>query len=399
MKKDALWKLQGCVKHYAWGGKQFIPELICLANEEEEPFAELWYGQHPACPSVTSDGTTLRDLISSSPETFFTPKERKRWKNELPFLCKILDVEDMLSIQIHPDKKQAVKGFQEEENDNIPGDAPERTFRDRNHKPEMMYALSEFYLLHDFREEEEIQANLERFSSLKVLSEKFRTKGLESFYRDFMKQSQDHINKDLGPFAREIKGMEIPEDPMIPEYWIKRAIDQFCTPRKVDRGILSFYLMNLVHLMPGEVVYQGSGILHAYLRGQNIEIMANSDNVIRGGLTSKYIDAEALGKLVRFDQRTIHYIQPEEANPSQKNFRSPVEEFQLSVIELEPFNEFPVKTVRVSLLFSTCNCLVVHSDTQQIRIERGEALLVRAGESLVFQSRKPAKLFLVTTQG
>ncbi len=398
MMNDTLWKLQGCVKHYSWGGKRYIPELICLANEGNEPFAELWYGQHAGCPSVTSEGTTLTDLMATSPETFLTPRERKRWKNELPFLCKVLDVQDMLSIQIHPNRTEASKGYKEEENRNIPRDAPERTFRDRNHKPEMMYALSEFYLLQDFRKEDEMLTNLKRFSSLKALADKLKSKGLEDFYRDFMQQSQDQINEDLEPFVQEINGVEIPEDPLVPEYWIKRAIAQFCTPHKVDRGILSFYLMNLVHLMPGEVVFQASGIPHAYLRGQNIEIMASSDNVIRGGLTSKYIDAEALSKLVRFDQRKLHYLQPEEENPSQKNFTSPAEEFQLSVIELEPFNEFPIKTTHISLLFSTCNCIVASSARQQIRIERGEAVLVRAGESLVFQSRKPAKLFWVTTQ-
>src|SRR5690606_32672392 len=125
MNNDTLWKLQGCVKNYSWGGKRYIPELICLANEGNEPFAELWYGQHPGCPSTICEGTTLMDLMASSPETFLTPGERIRWKNQLPFLCKILDVQDMLSIQIHPDKTQASKGFQEEEKKKIPRDHPE----------------------------------------------------------------------------------------------------------------------------------------------------------------------------------------------------------------------------------------------------------------------------------
>src|SRR5690554_5499212 len=104
--QDAMWKMEGCVQHYQWGGKEYLPNLINLANDQGKPFAELWFGQHPSCPAKAAGGT-LDELITSSPELLFTPSEVSKWGGELPFLCKILDVQDMLSIQIHPDQDQA----------------------------------------------------------------------------------------------------------------------------------------------------------------------------------------------------------------------------------------------------------------------------------------------------
>lgn len=396
--KDTLWKLTGCVQHYPWGGKTYIPEIICLANNEEAPFAEIWYGQHQACPSKSTDGTALSDLMATAPEIFLTPGERNRWNDELPFLCKILDVRDMLSIQIHPDKSQALDGWNLEEQSGTDPTDPQRTFKDRNHKPEIMYALSEFYLLHDFRDDQEIIDILQGKEPLREMAEEIRSVGLPHFYRTFMQLSQEKINHALRPFVRLMEKSKTPEDPMNPDYWVKRALDQYCTPHKIDRGIISIYLMNLVHLHPGEVVFQDSGIPHAYLQGQNVEIMANSDNVIRGGLTFKHIDASALSRLVRFDERTVHHLEPEQVDESMTLYTPPVKEFEFSVIELSPHQEYALKTSSVSILFSTCNCFMVRSDRQEVRVSGGEAILARAGESIVLNSRKSAKVFLVNPQ-
>ena len=397
--KDTIWKLTGCVQHYPWGGKKYIPELICLSNEKEKPFAELWFGQHPSCPSMTSGGTSLSDLMQSSPENFLSPGERKRWKDELPFLCKILDVSEMLSIQIHPDQAQAQEGYEREEAEGIHISARKRTFRDPHHKPEIMYALSDFYLLHDFKSDEEVIRVLGDIAPLSILLKKIKEKGLPDFYRWYMQQSQQRINKLLQPFVDMIVESEIPENPEKPEYWVRQAIERFCTPLKTDRGILSFYLMNLVVLRPGEVVFQDSGIPHAYLRGQNIEVMANSDNVIRGGLTSKFINSKALSRLVRFDERTVHKLQPDRLDESRIVFTPPVEEFQLSVIELEPYQEYPMETSNITLLFSTCNCFIIRSQHQELRVGGGEAVLIHSGESVILQSRTAAQIFVISAQG
>lgn len=369
-----------------------------MANKEEKPFAELWYGQHQACPSKTSDGAPLSDLMATTPEMILTPGERRRWNDELPFLCKILDVRDMLSIQIHPNKSQAIDGWELEEQSGTESTAPHRTFKDRNHKPEIMYALSEFYLLHDFREDQDIIEILLEKEPLKEMAQEIRSVGLPHFYRTFMQLSQEEINQALRPFARLMEESEIVEDPMNPDYWVKKALDQYCTPQKIDRGIISIYLMNLVRLHPGEVIFQDSGIPHAYLQGQNIEIMANSDNVIRGGLTFKHIDANALSRLVRFDERTVHHLESEPIDESRTKYVPPVEEFEFSVVELTPHKEYALETTRVSILFSTCNCFMVRTDRQEVRVSGGEAILARAGESIVLKSNKEAKVFFVNPQ-
>lgn len=396
--KDTLWKLTGCVQHYPWGGQSYIPELLCRENIDKVPFAELWFGQHPACPSKTSDGGSLDERINSSPEYFFTPHERQKWNDELPFLCKILDVRDMLSIQIHPAKSQAGEGWEMEEQAGTDQTAFHRSFKDRNHKPEIMYALSEFYLLHDFREDQEIIDILERKEPLVVFANDIRENGLSRFYRTFMQLSQESINQALRPFVRLMEELDVSEDPMNPDYWVKKALDQYCTPQKIDRGIISIYLMNLVHLRPGEVMFQGSGIPHAYLRGQNVEVMANSDNVIRGGLTLKYIDADALSRLVRFDERTLHQLEPIRIDQSRTVFEPPVEEFEFSVIELLPNKEYALNTSGVSLLFSICNCFTVRSVQQEIRVSGGEAVLARADQRITLKSRKEAKVFFVNSR-
>lgn len=396
---DKIWKLTGCVQHYRWGGQNFIPELMCLANKERKPFAELWFGQHPACSSITSGGTTLSDLMDTSPEIFLTPGEQKKWSNELPYLCKVLDVKDMLSIQIHPDQQQAEKGFRGEQ-DALNQDADNiRTFRDPKHKPEVMYALSDFYLLHDFRSDEEVIRVLGEIPSLRGFADEVESMGLPDFYRKFMQKSQGEVNKLLSAFVDEMANSHGADDMLSPDFWVRLAIDRFCNARKIDRGILSFYLMNLVYLKPGEVVFQDSGIPHAYLKGQNIEIMANSDNVIRGGLTQKHIDARTLSRLVRFDKRSVHYVRPEKMDGSKIIFRPPVDEFNLSVIELKPYQEYYLEVKHVSLLFSTCNCFVARSFKQELRVGGGEAILIKAGESIVLQSRVAAKVFWVSEGG
>ena len=396
--KDTIWKLTGCVQHYPWGGKNYISGLMCLTNENDKPFAELWFGQHPSCPSMTTGGTSLAELMQSSPENFLNPSERKRWNDELPFLCKILDVSEMLSIQIHPAQAEAIEGFQKEEAEGISISARKRTFRDCHHKPELMYALSDFYLLHDFRTDDEVIRVLSGIASLSPVLKKIKEMGLPDFYRWYMEQTQKRINKLLQPFVDGLLESDVPDDPMNPDYWARRAIDRFCTSTKIDRGIISFYLMNLVFLRPGEVIFQNSGIPHAYLRGQNIEVMANSDNVIRGGLTGKFINSRALSQLVRFDERTVHKLKPQRADDSKIVFTPPVDEFQLSVIGLQPYQEYSVKTSHVTLIFSTCNCFMIASQHQELRVGGGEAVLVRADETVVLRSRMKAQIFLVNSQ-
>src|SRR5690625_6469072 len=150
-----------------------------------------------------------------------------------------------------------------------------------------------------------------------------------------MQKDQAEINQILDPFLKEIRKSEIQDKPSNPNDWANRAIEQYCQPVKIDRSILSFYLLNLLKVPPGTVIFQDSGVPHAYLQGQTVEVMANSDNVVRGGLTPKYIETQMLRKLIRYDQRNISQLEPQRVSDAVVSFQPPVEEFEISVIGLD----------------------------------------------------------------
>jgi len=394
-----MWRIKGCIQPYEWGGTRYIPDLLCRDNTDNDPFAELWLGMHPACPSVTTEGASLRKFVRKFPDQVFSDSERERWQDELPFLCKILDVNDMLSIQLHPDKKSAEEGFAAEEAKKIPKKAFNRTFKDPNHKPEIMYSLSTFYLLHAFRPDAEIITLMEMKESLHLVAEEIRQKGLPDFYDEYMQKDQAEINQILDPFLKEIRQTEIPDNPANPDYWANRAIEQYCQPGKIDRSILSFYLLNLLKVPPGTVIFQDSGVPHAYLQGQTVEVMANSDNVVRGGLTPKYIDTQMLRKLIRYDQRNISQLEPQRVSDAVVSFQPPVEEFALSVIGLDSGEKHVMTTQGVSLLFSVQCGFTISSDQQKIRVNRGEGVLCAAGVSFSLVSRRENQVFWVSPGG
>lgn len=161
-----IYPLRGVIQHYSWGGKTFLPLLLGTANAEQKPFAEYWLGAHPKAPSMVNDGS-LPQLLRQQPELLGADVEQ-RFKG-LPFLFKVLDVAQMLSIQVHPSKTSAEEGFQEEEARGIPIDAPHRNYKDANHKPELMAALGDFWLLHGFKPGTELEATLSEVPELSAL--------------------------------------------------------------------------------------------------------------------------------------------------------------------------------------------------------------------------------------
>ena len=174
MIQDKIFKLKGKIQHYAWGGQEFIPAWLGIDNPEKKPFAEYWMGAHPSASStilISGKEESLCELIKKEPQKFLGNKVKDEF-GELPYLFKILDVKEMLSIQVHPTKEEAVKGFEEEEKKGIKINAPNRNYKDKNHKPEVMVALSEFWLLHGFLNEEKLLEALRSVPEFNVF-EKF----------------------------------------------------------------------------------------------------------------------------------------------------------------------------------------------------------------------------------
>jgi len=343
-------KLNGAVQHYDWGGLDFIPGLLGTPNNEREPFAELWIGAHPKAPAtadVAGSAIPLNDLIAKDPEGILGPMASARFDKRLPYLFKVLDVARMLSIQVHPTKEQARDGFARENAAGIGLQAAERNYKDENHKPEAAVALSEFWMLHGFRPLDQIAGTLEGVPELSSIMPDFREwlaragdaaqarRGLlRGLYRTVMTMPQERADILLSTLVARLAA-SASADKSDPDYWVVRAVETFPpVDGHFDRGIFSIYLLNLVHLRPGQGTFQPAGLLHAYLEGVNVELMANSDNVLRGGLTSKHVDVPELLRIVSFDDGIPHVLDGEPAGGSEQVYRTASDEFEVSRIDL-----------------------------------------------------------------
>ncbi len=302
MKQDRkVFKLQGKVQHYAWGGSDYIPKLLSLDNPAHEPFAEYWMGAHDNGPALLEE-MPLNKYLQQIPAERLGAYTVERF-GRLPYLLKILDVKDMLSIQVHPSKAAAEEEFAAENGRGVPLTAPNRNYKDNNHKPELMAALSEFWLLHGFKQEQDIIRILSGTPELNFLTPVFSIGGYQQLYKTVMEMPQADVDEALQPLLDRILplyregGLVRSEE----HFWAARAAQTYNEGGHIDRGIFSIYFFNLLNLHPGEAIFQDAGLPHAYLEGQNVEIMANSDNVLRGGLTPKHVDVPELMKHIRFE--------------------------------------------------------------------------------------------------
>ncbi|MCD0494377.1 mannose-6-phosphate isomerase, class I [Chromobacterium violaceum] len=294
--------LHGLAQHYAWGGRRFIPGMLGLDNAEQQRFAEWWLGAHEDAPSVIETPLGPQPLhyaIAHQAPAFLGEALIRRHGRRLPFLLKVLDVDAPLSIQAHPDEAQARAGFARENAAGLAIDDARRNYRDPYPKPEMMVALSPFWLLHGMRPDAQIDALLARQPAWTPLREGLAREGGAALYRRLLRLPQAEIAALLRPLWRRLEagGDAGPDDP---DHWTRRLAGS----RAEDRGIFGCYLLNLVGLRPGEAIFQPARLPHAYLHGRNIELMANSDNVLRAGLTDKPVDVEALLEVM--DGEPVH---------------------------------------------------------------------------------------------
>ena len=400
-------KLKGKIQHYAWGGKEFIPDLLGISNPNKEPFAEYWLGAHVSAPSEVSNGTLkqLNTLLEAQKENALGAFVQEKF-GRLPFLLKVLDVRDMLSIQVHPAKTAAQEAYARENASGIPVNSAKRNYRDDNHKPELLVALSEFWLLHGFKSRHQLSKTFEETPELAFLARTFAGSNYELLYREVMEMPQDKVNKVLQPLLDHIIPLykEKKLKKTSPDFWAARAALNFNTESGIDRGIFSIYLLNLVHLQKGEAVFQDAGILHAYLEGQNVEIMANSDNVLRGGLTSKHIDVDELMKHVMFGPVEPFIIHPEENLTGEQIYPTPSSDFELSCFNLDATEqtEFTSETTDILLLIEGQVLLTEAADDgkilkdRSIELVRGNAAVVLPCHAHV-KAKEKSLLFRATT--
>ncbi|CAL1518259.1 mannose-6-phosphate isomerase, class I [Chitinophaga sp. MM2321] len=395
-----LFRLEGKVQNYAWGGYQYIPKLLGIPPSDI-PSAEYWMGAHVSAPSTiaTANGPVpLNQLIGEDPAEMVGPQVWRQFK-ELPYLLKILDVKDMLSIQVHPTKEEAEKGFARENEAGIPLGAPNRNYKDDNHKPEIMVALSEFWLLHGFLPEEKLKEVLISIPEFTSLVSIFNSEGYYGLYKSVMEMPQGLVNIILRPLTdrmiRAYKGNNLLKSE--PGFWAARAVlNDPSSNDKLDRGIFSIYFFNIMHVHPGQAVFQDAGIPHAYLEGQNVELMANSDNVLRGGLTPKHVDVPELLKHTRFEAVHPHVLAGDSiANGMEKIYPTPAPDFVVSKITLQPGQvyEYTAKAAEIMIVMNG-SATIKGSDT--IALHKGQSVLAAYGETYQLTTDHSVEIFKAT---
>ena len=393
---NTIYKLKGVVQHYSWGGSSFIPDLLGISNVDKKPFGEYWLGAHPAAPAILEDQkVSLHQFISDHPKETLGDTVAAKFSS-LPYLFKILDVKQMLSIQVHPSTAAAEREFEKENSKGIPLNAPNRNYKDKNHKPELMYALGDFWLLHGFKKKEELMKILNHVHELQFLLSIFKDGDYEALYKEVMTMPQEKVDQVLAPLMERIipayKNNQLSKSSE--DFWAARAALTFCKDDHFDRGIFSVYLFNLLQLKEGEAIYQAAGLPHAYLEGQNVEVMANSDNVLRAGLTEKHIDVPELMKHVKFEATDPNIIRAN--GKSEQRFDTPADEFLLSKYDAEA--PFEISPVSATIVFCYTGSAQVSSGEASIDLNRGEAVLALPGKPVaVTPASGKLTLFAVST--
>lgn len=335
------YKLYPAVQHYDWGGQQYIPQLLGFTPDSATKYAEIWMGVHagsPASIEVNGNSRLLKDWLNEAPQQRLGKLCMEKFDAQLPYLFKILDVQKMLSIQAHPTKQAAKRGFLRENEAGVPAKAPFRNYKDDNHKPEIMVALTDFWLLHGFRTINDCLAVLDKEPELIEVSNRLRSSGnLSDTYQWIMTMPQPEVDRILAPLADRLTGaLEaniLSKDD--PRYWAALALRDFTLPDgSYDRGVFSIYLLNLVFIPEGKGIFQDAGIPHAYLEGVNVELMSNSDNVFRGGLTSKHIDVNELMEHTVFEPVTPHILGGQTISLTEAVYPCPVDDFLLSRLDI-----------------------------------------------------------------
>nr|HID58432.1 mannose-6-phosphate isomerase, class I [Desulfobacterales bacterium] len=395
--------LKNPVQEYAWGSRRAIPELLGKPAPAERPQAELWMGAHPKAPSqVFWDGAwrSLLELIQEYPEDILGEYVATRFCGRLPFLFKVLAADKPLSIQAHPSLRQAQEGFAREKKRGIPLDSPYRNYKDDNHKPEIICALTPFCALVGFRKINDILMMMDRVCprTLAAELEEFRgqpnREGLKRFFNALMTMEKDmqvRVVAEAVSFAKKVS-----RDHPVFEWMIKLNMAY-----PSDIGVLSPILLNLILLRPNEAIYIPAGELHAYLGGVGIELMANSDNVMRGGLTPKHVDVPELLRILTFEESQVSVLTPRTYRSGESVYPTCAEEFVLSVISVREGNSFISgrdRSVEMMICTRGGACITDMRGGDVISLTRGTAVLVPAavqqyridGDAVIHKAAVPA---------
>jgi mannose-6-phosphate isomerase len=389
-----MWQLKSPVRHYPWGSHTVIPELLGLPTPAEEPYAELWMGAHPDAPSVLADGTGLDAAIAANPDRLLGPAVRARFGARLPFLMKVLAADRPLSLQAHPTAAQAEAGYAAEEAAGVPNIDPTRTFKDPFHKPEILCALTPVEALCGFRPVEESLHCLAKLQlpELKPTIAALAHGGLRAAIPQLIALSDKRRKSLVRGVAAKAAGFVAAHDPeFINTYrWAATLADTY----PGDPGVVISLMCNHLRLAPGEAVYMPAGNLHAYLCGAGVEVMASSDNVLRGGLTHKHVDLAALIEVLDFTDGKVPVLHPVLGRGGLR-YPVPVEDFDLTRVQVD-VDPGVLTTSGPQVLLCAQGTAVLTSTDGELVLEQGGSAFVPAGQPVT--AHGPAVLYRTTTR-
>lgn len=374
----SLFKLDNVIQHYPWGSKQSISELFDIQNPNSEPQAEIWMGAHPrGCSRVADTGQLLSEVLSQDSKGMFGEYTEARF-GELPYLFKVLAAETPLSIQVHPSKKKAQLGFERENKLGISLDASNRNYKDPNHKPELVYALTFYKAMNGFRpipqiielfKEAEISVLDIEISALAISP---NSEGLKVFFTSVMTLEGERkklaLEQLYSAYERRPKTAMGREALQYSKGFEQHYVD--------DIGLFSPLMLNTIELAPGEAMFLHAETPHAYIEGTGLEIMANSDNVLRAGLTPKFIDVPELIDNTCFETTDIEGIKLKPIEKEDKlSFPIPVDDFGFDILSVN--EEVSQQYLRsAEILFCIGGEVTVSTKEHKLMLSSGESVFI-----------------------
>lgn len=372
-------RIDAVVQSYPWGSRTLLAELVGEPSPSDRPQAEAWFGAHPLAPSTVA-GRPLTDVIADDPRAALGPGADLA-EGTLPFLLKVLAAAEPLSLQAHPALEQAREGFAAEDAAGIPLTAPNRNYRDPNHKPELLVALTRFDALAGFRP---VAATRELFRELAVpeldhyivlLDAGSECDGLRALFTTWLTlpaRVLDGLVAAVGERCAAYEGGGWVGD-------VAATTADIASRYPGDPGVLASLLLNRITLQPGEGIYMGAGKLHAYLSGLGVEVMANSDNVLRGGLTAKHVDIVELLRILDFEPSPDPVVRPELVD-GEYRYATPAREFALSRVEVGAGDSVEVSRDGAAVVLVAGGSVRVEGAGSAVELERGRAAWVPASD-------------------